>query len=120
VKQCFNIAHVLTKEMTVAYEARYVFRPNPGADLVAIMEAMKQCAALWKKHGAPEPRLWAMAAGELGSYALVIQFENATAYAKVTDPLTADPEFRRWQADSVRAGGVTWVRSNLLREVPWS
>jgi hypothetical protein len=112
--------HVLTKETTVAYEARYVFKPNPGADMAAVMDAMKQCAGLWKKHGAPDPRLWVMAAGELGSYVLVVQFENATEYAKVTDPLSADPEFRRWQADCVRAGGFTWVRSNLLRELLWA
>ena len=101
----------------MAYEARYVLRPNPGADLGAVMEAMKQGAALWKKHGAPNPRLWNVAAGELGNYVLVVQFENATEYAKVTDPLSADPEFRRWQANNVQAGAFTWVRSNLMREL---
>lgn len=102
----------------MAYEARYVFRPNPGADMAVVMSEMKQCAALWKRHGAPNPRLWNVAAGELGNYVLVVQFENATEYAKVTDPLSADPEFRRWQADNVKAGAFTWVRSNLLRELP--
>jgi len=102
----------------MAYEARYVFRPNPGADLGAVMEAMKQGAALWKKHGAPDARLWVVAAGELGNYVLTLQFENASEYAKVTDPLSADPEFRRWQAENVRSGAFTWVRSNLFRELP--
>lgn len=102
----------------MAYEARYVFRPNPGADLGAVIEAMQQGAALWKKHGAATARLWVVAAGELGNYVLELRFDNASEYAKVTDPLSADPEFRRWQAANVQAGAFTWVRSNLLRELP--
>ena len=102
----------------MAYEARYVLRPNPGADLGAVIDAMKTGAALWKKHGAPNPRLWSVVAGELGNYILVVQFENATEYAKVTDPLSADPEFRRWQANNLQSGSFTWVRSNLMREIP--
>ena len=102
----------------MAYEARYVLRPNPGADLGAVLEAMKVGAALWKKHGASDPQLWAVASGELGSYVLSVQFENATEYAKVTDPLSGDPDFRRWQANNVQSGALTWVRSDLLRELP--
>jgi len=102
----------------MAYEARYVLRPNPGADLEAVMKAVKAGAALWKKHGAPSPQLWSVVAGELGNYVLTVQFENATEYAKVTDPLSADPEFRRWQANNVQSGAFTWVRSNLMRELP--
>jgi hypothetical protein len=101
----------------MAYEARYIFKPNAGADLDGVMGSMKQCAALWQKHGAARPRLWSIMAGELGSYALVAQFENAAAYAKVVDSLSADPEFRRWQAGNVKTGAIQWVRSNLLREI---
>ena len=96
---------------------RYVFRPTAGADLGAIVNAMKQCAALWQKHGAPKPPLWTVASGELGNYALTIEFKNAGEYAKAADPLSADPEFRRWQANNVQAGAINWVRSNLMREV---
>jgi len=101
----------------MAYEARYVFRPHPGADLDAVMKAMATGAALWCRHGAPKPRLWTVTAGELGNYVLVVQFENAAAYANVVDALSADPEFRRWQADNLKAGAITWVRSNLAREI---
>ncbi|MEJ8845937.1 hypothetical protein [Variovorax rhizosphaerae] len=104
----------------MAYEARYVLRPNPGADLGAVIEAVKAGAALWKKHGAPDPQFWSVAAGELGNYVLSIRFENALEYAKVTDLLSADPEFRRWQASNVEAGGFSWVRSNLMRELALS
>jgi hypothetical protein len=106
------------KETSMAYEARYVLRPNPGADLAVVVDAMKVGAALWKKHGAPQPRLWTVAAGELGNYVLTVEFDDAAAYAKVTDPLSADPEFRQWQAGNLRAGAFTWVRSNLMRELP--
>jgi hypothetical protein len=102
----------------MAYEARYVFRPNPGADLDVVMAAMKRGAALWKKHGATDARLWVVAAGELGNYVLSLSFDDAGDYAKASDPLSADPEFRRWQADNVRSGAFTWARSNLLRELP--
>ena len=101
----------------MAYEARYVFRPIPGADLEAIMNAMKRCAVLWQKHGAPKPQLWIVAAGETGNYVLTLQFENAMQYAKAADPLSADPEFRSWQADNVQVGAFKWVRSNLMREI---
>jgi hypothetical protein len=108
------------KETSMAYEARYVLRPIPGADLGAVIEAVKAGAALWKKHGAPAPRLWSVAAGELGNLVMTVQFENAVEYAKVTDPLSADPEFQRWQANNVQSGGFTWVRSNLMRELALS
>jgi hypothetical protein len=111
-------ASLLEREPPMAYEARYVFRPNPGADMAAITKAMEEGAALWRKHGAPSPRLWAITAGELGNYVLVVQFENAAEYANVVDPLSADPEFRRWQAKNVQKGQITWVRSNLARELP--
>ena len=104
----------------MAYEARYVFRPNPGADMGDVMKAIEEGAALWRKHGAPNPRLWTISAGEIGNYVLVVQFENAAEYAKVVDPLSADPKFRRWQARNVAAGNITWVRSNLARELPLS
>jgi hypothetical protein len=112
------VALAVTKETAMAYEARYVLRPNPGADLGTVMEALKAGAALWKKHGAPDPQVWSVAAGELGNYVLTVRFENATEYAKVTDPLAADPEFRRWQANNLQSGAFTWVRSNLMRELP--
>ena len=101
----------------MAYEARYVFRPNPGSDLAAIMESMAEGAALWRKHGAPNPKLWTITAGEIGNYVLVVQFNNAAEYANVVDPLSLDPEFRRWQAKNLQDGRITWVRSNLAREV---
>ena len=101
----------------MAYEARYVFRPNPGADMAVITRAMEEGAALWRKHGAPGPTLWTITAGELGHLVLVVRFENAAEYAKVVDPLSADPDFRAWQAKNVQAGQITWVRSNLAREV---
>ena len=102
----------------MAYEARYVLRPNPGADLGAVIDALKAGAPCFFQSAAPDPQLWSVAAGELGNYVLTVQFENATEYAKVTDPLSADPEFRRWQANNVQSGAFTWVRSNLMRELP--
>ncbi|MBS0449795.1 MAG: hypothetical protein JSS14_00655 [Proteobacteria bacterium] len=101
----------------MAYEARYVFKLNPGADLAAVMTTMQQGVALWRKHGAARPQLWAITAGELGNYVLSVQFENAAAFAKVVDPLSADPEFRAWQAHNAQAGQISWVRSNHAREL---
>lgn len=101
----------------MAYEARYVLRPTPGADLELVMNEMREGAKLWQKHGAPRPKLWIVTAGEMGNYVLSVTFENAAEYAKVVDPLSADPEFRRWQAGNAKAGALTWMRSNLLREL---
>jgi len=101
----------------MAYEARYVFKLNPGADLAAVTTAMQQGAALWRKHGAKNPQLWAITAGELGNYVLSVQFDSASAFAKAADPLSADPEFRAWQANNAQANQITWVRSNHAREL---
>ncbi len=102
----------------MAYEARYVLRPSPGADLAVVVDAMKVGAALWKKHGAPQPRLWTVAAGELGNYVLTVEFDDAAAYAKVTDPLSADPEFRQWQAGNLRAGALHLGPQQPLARTP--
>jgi hypothetical protein len=45
----------------MADEARYVFRPNPGAGMGAAVWTMKLGAALWKKRGAANSRLWIVA-----------------------------------------------------------
>ena len=101
----------------MAYEARYVLRPTPGADLEVVMNEMREGARLWQKHGAPRPKLWIVTAGEMGNYVFSVTFPNAAEYAKVVDPLSADPEFRRWQAGNAKSGALTWMRSNLLREL---
>lgn len=100
----------------MAYEARYVFKLSPGADMAQVKKAMEEGAALWRKHGAASPRLWAITAGELGNYVLVVQFENAAEFARVVDPLSADPAFQHWQAHNAAADQITWVRSNHARE----
>ncbi|HEX5635433.1 MAG TPA: hypothetical protein VFX50_19455, partial [Gemmatimonadales bacterium] len=93
----------------MAYEARYVFKPHPGADLDGVIGAIRQGAQLWVKHGAPPPRLWTVTAGELGNYVLVVQVANAAEYARVVDSLSADPAFHRWQADNLRDRAIGWV-----------
>ena len=103
----------------MAYEARHVLRPTPGADLEVVMNEMREGAKLWQKHGAPRPSLWSVTAGELGNLVLSVTFANAAEYAKVVDPLSADPEFRRWRAGNSKAGALTWVRSNLVRELDY-
>lgn len=104
----------------MAYEARYVLRPTPGADLEVVMNEMREGAKLWLKHGAPKPRLWIVASGEMGNYVLSLTFSDAAEYGKVVDALSADPEFRRWQAANSKAGALSWTRSNLLRELELS
>ena len=101
----------------MAYEARYVFKLHAGADLKAAVSAMQQGAALWRKHGAAAPRLWAITAGELGNYVLAVQFDDAAGFAKVVDSLSADADFQAWQARNAKDGHIAWVRSNHAREV---
>ena len=101
----------------MAYEARYVFKLNPGANIDAVMNAMQQGASLWRKHGASAPRLWAITAGELGNYVLAVQFDNAAAFSKVVDALSGDKEFQAWQARNAKDAHISWVRSNHAREL---
>jgi hypothetical protein len=55
---------------------QYVFRPNPGADMPALMELIKEGATLWKKHGA-DVSLWATQVGEIGNLRFVARFESS-------------------------------------------
>lgn len=101
----------------MAVVAQYVFRPNPGAELNAIMERVKEAAALWRKYGA-EAHLWTVTMGEIGNLAFSVHFDSFSAYAKCYDKLIADPKFAAWQQKNLASGDANWVRSNLARELP--
>ena len=101
----------------MAVVAQYVFRPNPGADLNAVMERAKEAATLWRKYGA-EVHLWAVSMGEIGNMAFSVHFDSFSAYAKCYDKLLADPKFATWQQKNLASGLSNWVRSNLAREIP--
>jgi hypothetical protein len=68
---------------------------------------------LWKKHGAA-PRVWTVSVGEIGNTAFSAEFKSYADYAKVMESLTADPDFRAWQAKSQESGTSEWVRSQSL------
>ena len=62
---------------------QYVFRPNPGCDLPALIELVKEAAVLWRKHGA-DVSLWSVQVGEVGNMSLAARFESS---AKLALPL---------------------------------
>jgi hypothetical protein len=101
----------------MAVIAQYVFRPNPGSDLNAILANVKEAAALWRKYGA-EVRLWTVSMGEIGNMAVSVQFDSYEGYARCMDRLIADPAFMAWQQKNLASGLSSWVRSNLAREIP--
>jgi hypothetical protein len=96
---------------------QYVFKPNPGIDLAALVALIKEAADLWRKHGA-DASLWNVQVGEIGNMTFVVRFESTAKLGATLDAINGDPDFAAWRAKSIKAGMVTWVRSNQAYEVP--
>jgi hypothetical protein len=75
---------------------QFVFRPNPGSNLPAILELAKESANLWKKHGAAEVSLWVVQVGEIGNMAFIVRSESTAKLGATIDALNADPAFVDW------------------------
>ena len=95
----------------------YVFKPNPGIDLQALMALIKEAADLWRKHGA-DVSLWNVQIGEIGNMRFVVRFESSSKLGATLDAVNGDPAFVAWRAKSIKAGMTTWVRSNQAYEIP--
>jgi hypothetical protein len=96
---------------------QFVFKPNPGAELPALMELVKEAAGMWKKHGA-EVSLWAVQVGEIGNLSFVARFESSAKLGATIEALNNDQAFAAWRARNLKAGLATWVRSNQAYEIP--
>ena len=96
---------------------QYVFRPNPGADLPAVLELAKEGAAIWRAHGA-EISLWAVQVGEIGNLAFTARFESTAKLGATLDALNNDPKMAAYRAKQLKSGLATWVRSNQAYEIP--
>jgi len=96
---------------------QYVFKPNPGTDLQALMALIKEAADLWRKHGA-DVSLWTVQVGEIGNMSFVVRFESSSKLGATLDAVNGDPAFVAWRGKSIKAGMTTWVRSNQAYEVP--
>lgn len=96
--------------------SQIVFKPNPGADMMKLMDLVKESAAIWKKHGA-DVSLWSVSAGEIGNMVFTASFESFSAYGACMEKIYADPAFAAWNAKGVASGLSSWVRSNVVREL---
>jgi hypothetical protein len=96
---------------------QFVFKPNPGIELPALLALVKEAADLWRKHGA-DVSLWAVQVGEIGNMNFVARFESTAKLGSTLDAVNGDPEFFAWRAKNLKAGLSTWVRSNQAYEVP--
>ena len=96
--------------------AQFVFKPNPGADMLALMELIKESAELWRKHGA-DVSVWAVQMGEVGNMVFNCRFESASKLGATLDAVNADPAFAAWRAKNVKAGLASWVRSNQAYQI---
>ncbi|MEZ5650927.1 MAG: hypothetical protein R3E87_10310 [Burkholderiaceae bacterium] len=101
--------------MTVLCE--WVFKINPGTDPAITIESAKRAMAVWRKHGA-NPRLYTVAFGEVGCMSVKTEFAGYAEYGRIHDLVATDPDIRAWSTQNEREGGSTWIRSNILREVP--
>jgi len=96
---------------------QYVFRPNPGCDLPALIELVKEAAVLWRKHGA-DVSLWSVQVGEVGNMSLAARFESSAKLGATLEALNNDPAFTAFRVKNLKAGLATWVRSNQAYEIP--
>ena len=103
--------------MSQAVVSQVVFRPNPGADMTKLMALVAESAAIFRKHGA-EVSVWAVSTGEIGNMVFNVRYESYEAYGKCVDAVYADPAYQAWSQKGVASGLSTWVRSNLVRQLP--
>lgn len=96
---------------------QYVFKPNPGVDLQALIGLIKEAAELWRKHGA-DVSLWSVQVGEIGNMTFVVRAESAAKMGSIVDAINEDQNFVAWRARNMKAGLATWVRSNQAYEIP--
>lgn len=96
---------------------QYVFTPNPGSDMLALLEMVKEGAGLWRKHGA-EVSLWGVQMGEIGNMAFTARFESAAKLGATLDALNNDREMAAFRVKQLKSNLATWVRSNQAYEIP--
>jgi hypothetical protein len=93
-----------------------MFKPNPGADMMKLMDLVKESAAIFKRHGA-DVSVWAVSGGEIGNMVFAARYDSFAAYGACMEKVYSDPAFAIWTAKGVASGLSTWVRSNVAREV---
>ena len=74
---------------------QYVFKPNPGSDMLALLEMIKEGAGIWRRHGA-EVSLWGVQVGEIGNIAFTARFESTAKLGATLDALNNDPAMATW------------------------
>ena len=75
---------------------QYVFRPNPGADLVEVVGLAKEAAGLWRQQGV-EVSLWAVQVGEIGNMAFTVRAESAAKLGAAIEGVNNNPAFAAWR-----------------------
>lgn len=96
---------------------QFVFKPNPGCDMLALLEMAKEGAGIWRKHGA-EVSLWSVQVGEIGNLAFTARFESTAKLGATLDSLNNDPVMAAYRVKQIKANLATWVRSNQAYEIP--
>ena len=107
----------LQEILMLAAMVQYVFKPNPGCDMLALLEMVKESARLWKKHGA-EVSLWSVQVGEIGNFAFAARCESTAKLGATLEALNNDPAMATFRVKNMKANLATWVRSNQAYEVP--
>ena len=85
--------------------------------MTKLMALVAESAAIFRKHGA-EVSVWAISTGEIGDMVFTTRYESYEALGKCSDAVYADPAYQAWSQKGVASGLSTWVRSNLVRQLP--
>ena len=97
------------------YLSEWIYRPNE-TKLKEMITVSMSINKLWKKHGATDTYLCTLNGSDMGCIATTIAFENAEAFGKSWDAISADPEAGTKLAELASLGGE-WVRHNLYRSI---
>ena len=54
-----------------------MFKPNPGADMMKLMDLVKESAAIFKRHGA-DVSVWAVSGGEIGNMVFAARYDSVS------------------------------------------
>ena len=95
------------------YIVDWIYRPNP-ANFTEIVATGTELGNIWKKHGAERAMIFLLNGTNMGCIQFGLIFENAEAYGKASDTISADPDFME-KFGSFSSLGGEWIAQNLCR-----
>ena len=97
------------------YLSEWIYRPNE-TKLKEMITVSMSINELWKKHGATDTYLCTLNGSDMGCIPSTIAFENAEAFGKSSDAISANPDAGKNRQNSrvlvANGFGITWIEAS--------